>query len=296
MSFLGDMSQSNVSVMAKQGGAESLTSSSAHNAVYETGQETCKTRQSNTECFTSSRVLQDSPAVGKTCNVFVYSKPKFPDFVGGKDIMNHFREYSPIDAFVFKTGTAKIIFPSEVMAEKAMMAKNGTKVLEHYSISLKFENPAHPPKAESEKSHLHSKWESTTASSQEAGSLLVVDSSSQLQACVDGQNPFIAKAISRKGSDLPQSERAESSVQAKDTACEDMKLLPGQWNRLMMIGPGNTTLLEDMITPYKDNSNIDIRPVLEKKVLQFTGKKETVQSALKYFTVQLKKKDLEIDR
>lgn len=473
VSFEGGLSchkQPNMSV-----GAKALTSSSDYSAAYRTSEESYsyheEVRLIETEC---GSVPQDSlHFVNEDCNVFVYSKPKFPDFVGREELMEHFREFKPVNAYIIKkqrrsTGTGKVIFPSKVVAEKAMKAKKGTKVLKYYTISLKFENPAYPPKPESEKSRytrysedrttsspllqtgysespqerpmvggptLLLKWKDRTISSPllHTGhserapeewpmvggpvrpsksrkekchySVWKGDTSHQVQSiCRDpshtppkSQNcytlqvdedrqisPFLPPSLSQtyanrqpsemksisssslKVSHLPcnvtikklvglfkkfgeldgnpvihkgrtpyahvnfrtktaaegalqlngtkfegsqivvkcvkslprMSERAgfpEFKVQAKYTTCEVMKLLPGQWNRLMMVGPVKTTLLEDMITPYKDNSNIAIQPMLAEKVLQFTGKEETVQSALKYFAVQLKR-DLEIDR
>ena len=481
VNFVGDLSQPNAADMARQDGAKALTSIPAASQESYHREEP---RLSETESLTSNRVLQDSQSVCKTCNIFVYSRPKFPEFVRGKDLMDHFQEYNPVNAFIIKrekrsTGTAKVTFPSRDMAEKAMMAKNGTKVLKCYGISLKFENPAHPPKPEGHHTR-HGKWEGTTASSQEGcpGTPPVTDLSPPLSQSY--QNLSVARAVSLKVSHLPHTvtiqkliglfkkfgeldgnpvihkgrdpyahvnfraeaaaenalqlngfkfegsritvklvrsppgvpkeacfpefkkrascakekesysefkerensakfkettssaefkerassakfkegatsadlkegassaelkegtssaelkekassaelkevassaelkegassaefkertssakfnERASSAKQRESSTdfAKDMKLMPGQWNRLMMVGPGNTTLLEDMIIPYKDNPNITIHPVLEEKVLRFTGRDETVQSAFKYFTVQLKK-DLEIDR
>lgn len=417
-------------------GANALTSGSGYSAAYRTSEESYSYHE-RSDTFGS--VPQDSLHFNSEArNVFVYSNPKFPDFVGRRELMEHFREFNPVDAFVIKrqkrsTGTGKVTFPSKVLAEKAMKSKKGTKMLKNYTISLKFENPACPPKPRSEKSRYSE--DRTTSSAQTGFPELpqespLVGCSTQLEdgtisspllqtayseppkeepmsggpaqssksQChysvwegdkphqvrkgrkvspppplslthANGQQPSKTKPVSLsslKVSHLPcgatvkklvglfkkfgeldgdpvihkgrtpyahvnfrtktaaesalqlngtkfegsqivvkcvksvprMSERANSTefeVRAKNTTCEVMKLLPGQWNRLMIVGPADTTLLEDLITPYKDNPNISIQPMLAEKVLQFTGKEETVQSALKYFAVQLKR-DLEVDR
>ena len=85
-------------------------------------------------------------------SVFVYSNPKFPNFVSNNDLREHFRVFGPRDGFIIKkkglsTGVGKVTFPSRTVAEDAIRKMGESKVLGVYSISLKLENPAYPPKS-----------------------------------------------------------------------------------------------------------------------------------------------------
>jgi hypothetical protein len=350
----------------------SLASSPSQYVVDEAKGSTSSLGYMTTEyCGKGSLFYQEPQFVGEPCNVFIYSNPKFPDFVQRKDLMEHFQVFSPVDAFIIKkkgqsTGTAKITFRSKAVAEEAMRVKKGTKVLDCYSISLKFEDPAHPPKSTSRR-HIYqangdgrskqmpteyseppqgqptvggaaqaSKWAFPMGSfqghpvagvptqqlpksqtcAQQADKIhlkqYVHEDPSRLQpksskgtnhhsTQVDGQlspillpHQLLSHQSQKCVEPLPKKSMT-TKVKVKAITHEVMKLLPGQFNRLMVVGPEGTNLLEDLITPYKDNPNISIQPALKERVLEFTGKGETVQSALKYFRAQLKK-DLEIDR
>lgn len=387
---------------------------------------------SRAEAFTPSPLTL--PESREVWNIFVYSNPRFPDFVGSRELMEHFREFTPVNAYIIKkqkrsTGTGKVSFPTRDVAEKAMKAKKGTKVLDFYTISLKFEDPAHPPKSQSEKI-CHTYWEDGNrqsptlpyplsqpelpqvaqpdppksqryrawedkgrdpvylspklrkdnrhmerpsagepyslsqvspeetwqSTSQHTQNLQFSASAETISSCSlkvshlphsvtvkmlivlfekfgaldgdpvihEGRSPYAhvnfktkmaaASALQLNNTELEGSRIAIRSVKSprmipKRTHSteyesreeviahhsEAIKLLPEQWNRLMIVGPAKMTLLEDMITPYKDNPNITIQPVIGDMLLQFTGKEETVQSALKYFAAQLKR-EIEIDR
>lgn len=375
---------------------------------------------------------------GETCNIFVYSTPKFHDFVGRKELMKHFCKFNPVNAYVIKkhglsTGTAKVSFPSKFVAEMAMEAMKRTKVLDSYTISLKFEDPSHPPKSKSHHVYkdgekqspdlsLHASpqsqteslqvWSGPTLSQAEKGQYNTWEDDKSIRrppqkprkekSCHAQHIPWVGgskqspdeyespafsqtqekQSTSHKFSTLSIKSETVSScslkvshisydvtiakliglferfgkldgdpvihegctpyahvnfrtskaaedalhglnntkfegsqitiksvkslrrmskgipspeLRSQGTTTQDLELLPEQWNRLMVIGPKKTTLLEDLIASYNDNPNVTVQPAFDKKVIQFTGEEKTVQSARKYLAAQLKK-ELEIGR
>lgn len=96
----------------------------------------------------------------EACKLFVYSNPKFPNFISEKDLLDHFKEFNPFRAYIimkeaWSTGVGVVFFPSKDVADNVMEKMVGTKVLNVYTISLKYEDPSRPPKSPTSRSHAH---------------------------------------------------------------------------------------------------------------------------------------------
>lgn len=121
-------------------------------------------QQTVTQSIPSPRSMSHSGPRYEACKLFVYSNPKFPNFISEKDLLDHFKEFNPFKAYMImkesrSTGVGVVFFASKDIADNAKEKMTGTKVLNVYSISLKYEDPSRPPK--SPRSHTHNEYSSS---------------------------------------------------------------------------------------------------------------------------------------
>ena len=112
----------------------------------------------------SPRSKSHSSPRNEACKLFVYSNPKFPNFISEKDLLDHFKDFNPFKAHIImkasqSTGVGVVLFPSKDVADDVMEKMVGTKVLNIYTISLKYEDPSRSPKSPRSHTHHHTHGE-----------------------------------------------------------------------------------------------------------------------------------------
>ena len=68
-----------------------------------------------------------------------------------------------------------------------------------------------------------------------------------------------------------------------------MNLEQSQWCHLTVVQKSGTTLLQEILAPFKTNPNIDIQQQMETHSIRIHGAPEAVISAYDHITNQLKK-------
>ena len=92
-----------------------------------------------------------------------------------------------------------------------------------------------------------------------------------------------------------QPPKKEPPLVDQDNHTRIMKLEAQQWNTLMHVTPGGSSLFKETMEPYKDNPNVIVKPIYEETSIKFEGKFKAVESAYNFLNKHLNK-EIHFDR